>query len=53
MSSESKALSLVRDNLDGFLALAGAIFSLVLIAYLQIRVGHLAYTATGILCFVA
>jgi len=53
MSSESKVLSLIRDNLDGILALGGAIFSLVLVAYLHTHVGHLAYTATGIFCFVA
>ncbi|MBA7477107.1 hypothetical protein ES707_12505 [subsurface metagenome] len=53
VSPASKVLSFVRDNLDGILALAGAVFSLVLVAYLQIHIGHLAYTVSGIFCFLA
>ncbi|MBA7544272.1 hypothetical protein ES705_36624 [subsurface metagenome] len=53
MSSESKVLPFIRDNLDSILALAGATFSLILIAYLQIHIGRLIYTVSGIFCFLA
>ncbi len=53
MSSESKVLPFIRDNLDSILALAGAIFSLILIAYLQIHIGRLIYMVSGIFCFLA
>ena len=53
MSSKSKVLPLIRDNLDSILALAGAIFSLILIAYLHIHIGRLTYTVSGIFCFLA
>jgi len=53
VSSESKALPFIRDNLDSILALAGAIFSLILIVYLQIHFGRPIYVITGILVFLA
>ncbi len=53
MNSRSKVLPFIRDNLDSTLASIGAIFSLVLIAYLQIQIGHLTYTLAAILAFVA
>jgi len=53
VNSRSKVLPFIRDNLDSVLALIGAIFSLVLIAYLQIHIGSPTYTITAILAFVA
>ena len=53
MNSGSKALPFIRDNLDSLLALIGAIFSLFLIAYLQIQIGSPAYTITAVLAFLA
>ena len=42
-----------KTDLDTILALAGAILSLALIAYLQIHTGQLIYVITGILSFLA
>jgi len=53
VSSESKVLPFIRDNLDSTLALVGATFSLILVAYFQIQIGHPAYTASGLFCFLA
>ena len=53
VNSRSKVLPFIRDNLDSVLALIGAIFSLVLLAYLQIQIGNPTYTLTAILAFVA
>ena len=53
MNSVSQVLPFIRNNLDGILALIGAIFSIVLIAYLQVYVGQPAYTVAAALAFVA
>ncbi len=42
-----------KTDLDTILALAGAILSLALIAYLRIHVGQLIYVITGIISFLA
>jgi len=42
-----------RDNIDSILALVGAVCALMLIAFLQIRIGNPAYTITAVLAFLA
>jgi len=53
VNSVSQVLPFIRNNLDGILALIGAIFSIVLIAYLQVYVWQPAYTVAAALAFVA
>ena len=48
-----EGFSFSRDNIDGILALAGAVCALMLIAFLQIRIGNPAYTITAVLAFLA
>ncbi len=53
VNSRSRALPFIRNNFDSILASIGAVFSLVLIAYLQIKIDNPTYTITGILALLA
>ena len=53
MDSGSKVLPFIRDNLDSIIALVGAIFSLILITYLQLYIGLSIFTVTAVLVFLA
>jgi hypothetical protein len=53
VNSLSKVLTSVRDNLDSLLASIGAVLSLILIFYIQTRIGQPVYTLTAVLAFVA